>query len=126
MGCKSGQQTNNPEDWSQRSFQTFLPGDPQYRPEYEGLGRIMCYSNIEYSANRQSATVEMRCRQHHSITKVQYDFNNQGWQDSKTHKVDSSFSSHLPIKVKAIDNAGKDWTITMEPLNFVWQGANVP
>jgi len=76
MGCKSGTQTTNPPEWAERSFQTFLPGDPMYKPSYEGLGRIMCYSNIVYNAARTSATVEMRCRQHSSITKVEYNFNN--------------------------------------------------
>ena len=46
MGCKSGTQTTNPPEWAERSFQTFLPGDPNYKPEFEGLGRVMCYTAI--------------------------------------------------------------------------------
>ena len=79
MGCASGQIATNPADWAQRSFQTFLPGDAYYKPEYEGLGRIMCYNSILYKADRKSATVDVRCRQHTSITKVEYNFNNQGF-----------------------------------------------
>ncbi len=52
MGCTSGQATNPPADWQQRSFQTPLPHDPYYKPEYEGLGRVMCYNNIVYSSDR--------------------------------------------------------------------------
>ena len=79
MGCRSGQETKNPADWAQRSFQTPLPGDPYYKPAYQGLGRVMCYNNIKYNSGRTSATVEVRCRQHSSITKVQYNFNNEGF-----------------------------------------------
>lgn len=76
MGCRSGQEVHNPPDWADRSFQTFLPGDPYYKPEFEGLGRLMCYSSIKYAAGRGSADVTIKCRQHSSITKVQYNFNN--------------------------------------------------
>jgi alpha-amylase len=46
MGCASGSTTTYPADWSNRSFQTFLKGDAYYKPEYEGLGRVMCYPAI--------------------------------------------------------------------------------
>lgn len=67
MSCKSGSQTTYPDDWAQRSFQTFLPGSPYYKDKYEGLGRIACYSAIKYGGDRKSASVEIRCRQHSSI-----------------------------------------------------------
>lgn len=34
MGCTGGQVTRNPDDWANRSFQTFLPGDEQYKDAY--------------------------------------------------------------------------------------------
>ena len=46
LGCADGSTTTNPPDWANRSFQTPLPGSPDYKPEYEGLGRVMCYNNI--------------------------------------------------------------------------------
>lgn len=46
MGCRSGQIATNPDDWAARIFQTPLPGDANYKKEYEGLGRIACYSHI--------------------------------------------------------------------------------
>jgi hypothetical protein len=62
MGCLSGTTTTYPDDWAQRSFQTFLPGDPYYKDQYEGLGRLGCYSAILYETDRKSATVDVRCR----------------------------------------------------------------
>jgi alpha-amylase len=126
MGCTSGQATNPPTDWSARSFQTPLPHDPYYKPEYEGLGRVMCYNNIVYNNGLTSATVEVRCRQHSSINKVQYNFNKQGFQDLSKFTADKSFSSTLPVTVRGYDIHGLTWDITLEPLNFVWQAANVP
>ena len=79
MVCKSDNQTGVPEEWSERSFQTFLPGDPYYKDSFEGLGRIMCYSAILYFNDRKSATVEIRCRQHSSIVKVEYNFDDAGF-----------------------------------------------
>ena len=80
MGCSSGQITTNPADWAQRSFQTALPGDDYYKKGYEGLGRVMCYPEITYTSSaRTSANVEVKCRQHSSITKVEYNFSNKGW-----------------------------------------------
>ena len=87
MGCKDGQQTRYPDDWSKRSFQTFLKDGPDshmYKPEYEGLGRVMCYNKVSYTADRKSATVEAKCRQHDSITKVQYNWNGSGFTDTNT------------------------------------------
>ena len=30
LQCTSGDQTKNPDDWAQRSFQTYLPTDEQH------------------------------------------------------------------------------------------------
>jgi hypothetical protein len=78
LGCTDGQQTRYPDDWSKRSFQTFLKDGPDaalYKDEYEGLGRVMCYNQIVYSKDKSSATVSAKCRQHDSITKLEYNWN---------------------------------------------------
>jgi hypothetical protein len=79
MGCRSGQETKNPADWADRSFQTPLPGDNYYKKEYQGLGRVACFNDIKYNAGRTSATVEVRCRKHSSITSLKYNFNKSGF-----------------------------------------------
>lgn len=99
MGCASGSTTTNPSDWAKRSFQTPLPGDPYYKVEYEGLGRVMCYPAIKYNSSRTSASVEMRCRTHSSITSVQHNFGGKGFQSTKTVEVDSSLTDALSIVV---------------------------
>lgn len=55
VGCTSGSQTNYPADWSSRAFQTFLKDGVDahmYKPSYEGMGRVMCYTDIVYSSDR--------------------------------------------------------------------------
>jgi hypothetical protein len=54
-GCTSGTQTRYPDEWSKRSFQTFLKDGPDshmYKPEYEGLGRVMCFNKVTYSSDK--------------------------------------------------------------------------
>jgi len=126
VGCTSGTATTNPPDWAERSFQTWLPGSPNYKPEYEGLGRIMCYNNIQYSTDRTSATVEARCRIHNFIQKVYYNWNNEGFVSSNTYHAGSGLGTNaLSLEVKATDNDGVDYMITMEPLHFIWQAATI-
>lgn len=118
--------TTNPPDWAERSFQTWLPGSDLHKPEYEGLGRVMCYNNIQYSSDRNSATVEARCRSHSSVQALQYNWNNEGFVGSSTYQADSRLGAQpLSLVVKAVDNDGTEYTITMESVNFMWQGAPI-
>jgi hypothetical protein len=121
MGCASGSTTTYPADWANRSFQTYLEGDALYKPEYEGLGRVMCYPAIKYNSSRSSATVEMRCRTHSSVTNVQYNFGGKGFQAGNTFTADSSLSDALSIVVQATDSNGENFIQTLESLNFIWQ-----
>lgn len=92
---------------------------------YEGLGRVMCYNQITYSGDRSSATVEAKCRQHNSVTSLQYNWNNEGYGDSATYEAGSDFQDALSLSVKAIDGDSNEFTITMEALNFIWQGETI-
>lgn len=80
----------------------------------------MCYNDIVYSADRSSANVEAKCRKHDSITKMEYNFNNEGFQSNSTYAVGGDFSDALSLVVKATDGDGNDYTITQEAQNFVW------
>ena len=67
LGCQNGSDTRYPDDWADRAFQTWLPGSEKHQDGFEGLGRVMCYNNIAYGSDRQSAEVEAVCRQHSSV-----------------------------------------------------------
>ena len=120
LGCTSGSVTTNPADWVDRSFQTPLPGTANWKEGYQGMGRIVCYNNIIYSSDRQSASVEARCRQHSSIVDVQYNWNNEGFTSNKSYSVGTSFAAALTLVVKAVDQSGAEFTITPEAPNFLW------
>jgi len=80
----------------------------------------MCYNHIQYTdASRQSATVTARCRQHNSVTSLEYNWNGEGFQGDDTYTIDSSFADALSLTVKANDGT-TDYTITLEPVNFMW------
>ena len=85
----------------------------------------MCYNNVVYARDRKSAKVKATCRKHESITKVEYNFNGQGFITNDTFDATSSLSQELTLTVKATDNKGKDYTITVEPSNFIWQNNHV-
>jgi hypothetical protein len=53
----------------------------------------MCFNKVTYSSDRQSATVTAQCRQHDSVTGLQYNWNGQGFQSSNTFKADKSFNA---------------------------------
>ena len=80
----------------------------------------MCYNNITYDSSRTSATVEAVCRQHSSVYKLEYNWNAEGFLCENTYDVDSSFAGKLSLIVRATDSDGTEYTITMEPLNFIF------
>jgi hypothetical protein len=120
LGCTDGQVTTNPPEWASRTFQTPLPGSSNYRESYQGFGRVTCYYNIVYAQDRNSATVEARCRQHDSVAELQYNWNGEGFQSSNTYHAGSSLKKALSLVVKAIDSDGQEYTITLESPNFLW------
>lgn len=125
LGCQSGDVTTNPSDWVDRSFQTPLPGTPNWKESYQGMGRIVCFNNIIYNSDRTSAEVEAKCRQHSSIGKVEYNWADSGFQSSSKHSLDSSFDKALTLVVKATDNDGNEFTVQPESPNFIWQNPTI-
>ena len=128
VGCKDGQQTRYPDEWSKRSFQTFLKDGPDahmYKPEYQGYGRVMCYNHVKYEQDRRSATVEVKCRKHSSVEQLEYNFNDKGFKEDHTFHADSSFDGHLTVEVRAKDSDRKEYKITLDPTNFIWTNAHI-
>lgn len=91
----------------------------------------MCYNHIQYDESRTSATVTARCRTDPAIDRVIYSWNGDGYKTDNTYKVDSSFTEPLTLTVMAVDddysetNTPYTYTIDLEAVNFVWQGANI-
>jgi hypothetical protein len=97
LGCSSGDATTNPPEWEDRAFQTYLPGSDKWVEAYEGLGRVMCYEQITYSADRTSATVEAKCRTQKSVGTLLYNWNGIGFNNEETYNVSSDFSDALTL-----------------------------
>ena len=91
-----------------------------YKPEYEGLGKVMCFNNIVYSADRSSATVEAKCRQASDVTSLSYAWNGADYSDKASFSADSSLADkELTLSVKA-DTGDQSYEITVQPVNFIW------
>jgi hypothetical protein len=91
-----------------------------YKPEYEGLGRVMCYNQAVYAPNRESATLNANCRKHDSIVKMEYKWGDADYSEESSFQATTALEDALSLTVKATDGDGKEWTITMEPYKFVW------
>jgi hypothetical protein len=82
----------------------------------------MCYNNIVYTKDRKSATVTAKCRKHDSITTLEYNWNDQGFDTKDSFEIQKYYSNDKPVSlvVKAIDGDKNEFTITMDPTNFLW------
>ena len=81
----------------------------------------MCYNQVKYSNDMRSAQVTAACRKHSSITQMEYNFAGKGFDSSDSFTADSSLGDDaLTLQVRATDGNGKQYTITVEPSNFVW------
>ena len=62
---------------------------------------------------------------HESIVKMEYNYNKSGFKNSADFDATSALTEALTLVVKGTDKDGKEWTITNEPSNFVWQAAAI-
>ena len=73
----------------------------------------MCYMHVGYAADRESATVTAKCRQHDSVTKVEYNYADQCFTDSDTFEVSSKTftdkEGDLTLTVRATDDKGEQY-----------------
>lgn len=84
----------------------------------------MCYMQTVYSEDRSSATVTAKCRQHDSVTKVEFNWDGRGFSDDSSMEVSASTfdasKGDLNLTVRATDDKGKQYEITVAPSNFIW------
>ena len=56
---------------------------------------------------------------------IQYNWNGEGFQASDSYAADAALGdSALSLSVKVNDGT-TDYTIDLEPVNFIWQGASI-
>lgn len=121
MGCKDGTQTKYPDDWAHRSFQAPLKGEKGYLDTFESLGRIACFSDVVYSSDKTSASVEVKCRKQETVGDLVYSYDGAKPVSDNTFKADSSITKPITIKV----SDGKDYEITLEEVDFVWNAPKI-
>ena len=133
-GCQ-GDQREYPSDWDERSFQTPPRDDTlgNYRKAYQDMHYLVGYSQLLYSADKKTCTINF-------ITRVNPKLGNEGTdytilykfgeteQESKTFVVtsDNSFPDGLPISAKIVDKNGKEIAkLELEDEYFMWDNPEV-
>jgi hypothetical protein len=103
MSCQSGDQTDNPEDWADRVFQTPMKGEKGYLDSYEDLGRITCFADVTYAGDKHSANLDVVCKTHSEVKGLEYSYDG-----GKTFTSDGSFAANgdvsEPLKIVVRDD----------------------
>lgn len=86
---------------------------------------MVCFNKIVYNSSHTSAEVEAVCRQHSSITKMEYNWNNEGYSSSNKYAAGNALAGALSLTVRATDGDGTEFTISPEAPNFMWQNPTI-
>ena len=125
-GCQ-GDQTQYPESWDERSFQTPPRGAHNYRETYQDMHYIVGYAQLKYSSDRQICTITFVTRVNQEVGdhQIKYTFGDRE-QDSNTFTVTSAqkYPEGFHLSARVIKD-GQDFAkLELEDEYFLWD--NVP
>ncbi|TYZ65335.1 hypothetical protein PybrP1_012659 [[Pythium] brassicae (nom. inval.)] len=126
--CTSGTQTTYPDSDESRRWQTPSRNASEWKQGFQDYRSLTGYAYVTYdSATRTSATVEVRTnlRVGAAGASCSYSFNG-ATSSSATFKATSALTTDLNIVATCTaSSSGEQWTLTLDPVNFVWQSASV-
>ncbi|TMW56820.1 hypothetical protein Poli38472_006830 [Pythium oligandrum] len=114
------------ESTENRRWQTPPRDDPTWKEEYQDMRSLQGYAHVEYSADRKSATVDVRTflRDSKDVS-CMYQFNGKAGFTS-TFKATSSLKDALEVVTTCTKSTtNEQWTLKLDPVNFVWQSTPV-
>ncbi|KAI5786947.1 alpha amylase [Pyronema domesticum] len=117
--CPDGTTFNFTASSEKRRWQTPPKGDVAYVSTFQDYNSLIGYSDIQYNSAHTSAVVTVNAASKSGDT-LSYNFGGTS-QTSPSFTVNSGFGDALSITVTS--SSGK--TLVLEPLNFVWQNADV-
>jgi len=129
MSCRTGQQVDNPPEWSNRSFQTPPSSHRFYRPSYQNFTFIVGHTQILYNSS-SSATVHCHISLNpvirSKVSKISYFFGNKE-QESSNYFVSAETIGIKPlnVSVSVMVASGERYTLNLESLSFIWQHPHV-
>ena len=115
-----GDAINTSDVFAARRWATPSRKDKGYVASFQDYSELVAYSAITYSADRSSATVEVRALQKDPSVTLSYTFGSGSPQKSNSQKFSSSDTSK-PVSVTVAGSDGS--TIQLDPLDFVWNAA---
>jgi alpha-amylase len=121
MSCQGGEQTQYPDSWAHRSFQSPLKGDKGYLDSFESLGRIACYPDVVYSSDRSSASIDVKCRKQETVGDLVFSYDGGDFTSDNTFQADSSITKPIVIKV----SDGGEYEITLDDVDFMWNAPKI-
>ncbi|TMW64869.1 hypothetical protein Poli38472_009036 [Pythium oligandrum] len=121
----SGDQTSYPDNIEARRWQTPARNSSSWKAEFQDYRSLQGYAHVVYASNRLSATVTVRTYLRvTSGTTCTFSYNG-ATSSSNQYAATSSLMTDLNIVVTCV-NGSNTWTLTLDPVNFVWQSTAVP
>ena len=133
--CNLSDQTDYPESWDERSFQT-PPRDDKlgnYRETYQDMHYLVGYAQLLYSSDKKVCTINFITKVNPKLGiegkdyKIIYTFGNKEQEsNSITLTSDNSYPNGMPISAKIIDNNNKEIAkLELEDEYFMWDNPQV-
>ncbi len=129
-GCQ-GQQTQYPDDWSNRTFQTPPRGDKLWRENYQDMHLIKGYVQIKYNSDKTSAELKFITRV--NTAKLPSDYQLQFNWGGKTSNEDTitvnnlSDLTELTVSVAIISPSSTNpiGTLILDPIDLIWNNTPI-
>ena len=133
--CNISNDTEYPESWDERSFQT-PPRDDElgnYRPTYQDMHYLVGYAQLLYSSDKKECRINFITKVNPKLGKegkdykILYTFGEKEQElNSITLTSDDSYPDGMPISARIVDNDGKEIAkLELEDEYFMWDNPKV-
>lgn len=133
-GC-NGDQTEYPEEWDERSFQTPPKNDEKgnYRETYQDMHYLVGYVSLQYSADKKECKLIFITRVNPVLGKegidykILYSFGSQEQESSEIILTsDDKYPDGFPVSCRIVDNEGNQLAkLELEDEYFMWDNPAV-
>ena len=133
--CNLSNQTDYPESWDERSFQTPPRDDTlgNYRPTYQDMHYLVGYAQLLYSSDKKVCTINFITKVNPKLGKegtdykIKYTFGTKEQEsNSITLTSDDSYPDGMKISARIVDNNEKQIAkLELEDEYFMWDNPKV-
>ena len=133
--CNISDETEYPESWDERSFQTPPSDDTlgNYRPTYQDMHYLVGYAQLLYSSDKKVCTINFITKVNPKLGeegkdyKILFKFGEKEQESmSFTLTSDDSYPNGMPVSARIVDNNGKQIAkLELEDEYFMWDNPKV-